>query len=106
MKWLRRLFHKSRAASRLDKELRFHLGEQIADLIAAALSPQEARRSARLEFGGLERVKEEVRDTRLGTRSPHVGCCRAAFGCCMATIKKSASYEISGAAEPWSSALR
>jgi len=38
--------------------------------------------------------------------SPHVGCCRATFGCCMGTIKKSAIYEISVASERRSSALR
>ncbi len=57
MNWLRRLFHKSRS------ELRFHLEQQIADNISAGLSAEEARRRAQQEFGGLERVKEEVRDT-------------------------------------------
>ena len=64
MTWLRRLFHKSRAESELDKELRFHLERQIADYVAAGTSPEQARRRARLEFGGIDRVKEEVRDTR------------------------------------------
>jgi putative ABC transport system permease protein len=64
MNRLRRLFDKSRAESDLDKELRFHLEQQIADDIATGASPEEARRRARLEFGGLERVKEEVRDAR------------------------------------------
>jgi len=65
--WLRRLFHKSRTESRLDKELRFHLEQQIADYTKAGMSAAEARRRAQLEFGGLERVKEEVRDTRWET---------------------------------------
>src|SRR6266576_1252841 len=68
MNWLRRLLHKSRSESHLDKELRFHLGQQIADNIAAGLSPEEARRRAQQEFGGVDRVKEEVRDTRWETR--------------------------------------
>jgi len=67
MNWLRRLFHKSRSESQLDKELRFHLEQQIADNIAAGLPPQEARRRAQQDFGGLDRVKEEVRDTRWET---------------------------------------
>jgi len=65
--WLLRLFRKSRAESDLDKELRFHLEQQIADSVAAGMSPEEARRHAQQEFGGLERVKEEVRDTRWET---------------------------------------
>ncbi len=64
MSWLRRLVHKSHSESQLDKELRFHLEQQIADNIAAGSSPELARRQAQQEFGGIERVKEEVRDTQ------------------------------------------
>jgi len=67
MNWLRRLLHKSHNASQLDKELCFHLEQQIDDYVAAGMSPQESRRRAQQEFGGLERVKEEVRDTRWET---------------------------------------
>src|SRR6202162_4262042 len=65
--WLRRLVHKSRTESQLDKELRFHREQQITDYLKAGMSPAEARRRAQLEFGVLERVKEEVRDTRWET---------------------------------------
>jgi putative ABC transport system permease protein len=67
MSWLRRLFHKSRSESQLDRELRFHLEQQIADNIAAGSSLEKARRRAQQEFGGIERVKEEVRDTQWET---------------------------------------
>lgn len=67
MHWVRRLFQKSRTEKHLDKELRFHLEQQIADYVSAGMSTDEARRRAQLEFGGLERVKEEVRDTRWET---------------------------------------
>ncbi len=67
MRWIRRLFQKSRAENELDRELRFHLEQQIADYVAAGMSPEEARRRAQMEFGGVERVKEEVRDTRWET---------------------------------------
>jgi len=63
MNWLRRLVRKSRAESELDEELHFHLDRQIAGSVAAGLNPEEARRRAKLEFGDIERVKEEVRDT-------------------------------------------
>jgi putative ABC transport system permease protein len=62
--WLHRVFHKSHAEKSLDKELQFHLDRQIADYVAAGMRPEEARRRARLEFGALDCVKEEVRDTR------------------------------------------
>jgi predicted permease len=67
MRWLRRLLQKSRSDQQLDKELRFHLDQQIVDYVAAGMSPDEARRRAQQEFGGLDRVKEEVRDTRWET---------------------------------------
>src|SRR5271170_224022 len=63
MRWSR-LFRKSRAEEDLDKELRFHLDQQIVGYVAGGMPPQEARRRALMEFGGMERVKEEVRETR------------------------------------------
>jgi putative ABC transport system permease protein len=51
----------------LEKELRFHLDQHTADLIAQGLDPEEARRRARLALGGPEQVKEHCRDAR-GTR--------------------------------------
>jgi hypothetical protein len=67
VRWLRRLFRKSRDESDLDTEFRFHLERQIADYVAAGMRPEEARRRAQQEFGGLARVKEELRDTRWET---------------------------------------
>jgi len=64
---IRRFFQKSRAENELDQELRFHLEQQIADYVAAGISPEEARRRARLHFGGLDRVKDEVRDAHWET---------------------------------------
>ena len=72
MNWLRRVFQKSQAETSLDKELQFHLDRQIADYIAAGIDPEEARRRAKLEFGTLDSVKEEVRDTRWETRIENV----------------------------------
>ena len=57
----------SRAETELDRELRFHLEQQIAGYVAAGSSLEEARHRAKLEFGGLERVKKEVRDVRWET---------------------------------------
>ena len=62
MRWYRRLFRRARTERQLDAELRFHLEQQIADYVAAGMTPEEARRRARLEFGGIDQVKEECRD--------------------------------------------
>ena len=61
---LRRLWQKPLVERQLDSELKFHLEKQIADYIATGLHPEEARRRASLEFGGVERFKEECREAR------------------------------------------
>ena len=67
MNWWRRFWHRGEMEEQLDKELRFHLEEHAADLMARGHSPAEARRLARIALGGPEQVKEECRDAR-GTR--------------------------------------
>ena len=62
MRWYRRFFRRQLAERQIDAELRFHLDQQIADYVAAGLTEEEARRRARLEFGGLDQMKEELRD--------------------------------------------
>ena len=44
-------------------ELAFHLQSRTKDLIRTGLSPQQAERRARLEFGGQERYRAECRDS-------------------------------------------
>jgi putative ABC transport system permease protein len=51
----------------LEKELRFHLEQHTADLVARGLDPAQAQRQARLALGGSGQVKEQCRDAR-GTR--------------------------------------
>jgi len=48
----------------MDTEMRFHLEQLTESYIAQGLTPEEARRRARLEFGDLELAKDEVRDLR------------------------------------------
>jgi hypothetical protein len=57
-------FRKKWSERHLDAELRYHFERMVQDAIAAGQSPEEARRLARLEFGGLEQIKEECRDTQ------------------------------------------
>ncbi len=63
-------WRRDRLERELDDELRFHYEELVAEKMRAGLSPDESRRQARLEFGGLEQVKEQCRDAR-GTRLAH-----------------------------------
>jgi predicted permease len=67
MSWLRRLWRRTYLEAQLEKELRFHLDQHVADLIARGYTPEDAWRQARLALGGPEQVKEKCRDAR-GTR--------------------------------------
>ena len=62
MAWWNSFSRKRPIDSQLDSELRFHIDELAEEKIASGLTPEEARREAILEFGGRERVKEELRD--------------------------------------------
>jgi putative ABC transport system permease protein len=72
MTWLDRLrrrvaalLHKEEMDRDMDEELRFHIEMEAEELVRTrGLSPSEARRQAMLAFGGMERVREEGRDTR------------------------------------------
>jgi len=50
--------------SEMDAELRFHMETYAEDLVRSGMAREEATRRARLEFGGVERVKEEGREAR------------------------------------------
>src|SRR6266705_2092489 len=48
----------------MDAELRFHIEAFAEDLVRRGVPREEAMRRARIEFGGVERTKEECRDAR------------------------------------------
>jgi predicted permease len=61
---LRSLFRRSAVENELDEELRFHLERQAEKHLREGLTPEEAMRQTRLEFGGLDHVKEACRESR------------------------------------------
>ena len=61
---LRSLMRHSAAENELDDELRFHLEQQIDKYVKSGMNQAEALRRARLEFGGLDQVKNECREAR------------------------------------------
>ena len=61
---LRALFRRNAVEGELDDELRFHFEQQVEKYARSGLTREEARRRARLEFGGAEQIKEECRDAR------------------------------------------
>ena len=63
---LKNLFRRDLVEDQLDSELRAYADMAIAERIAAGMSPTEARRTALAEIGGIEQVKQAVRDRRAG----------------------------------------
>jgi hypothetical protein len=60
---LESLFRRNRRTQQLDDEIQFHLEQQIAENLAAGMSPQEAHYAAMRAFGNPTFLKEETRDT-------------------------------------------
>jgi predicted permease len=60
--WSRANLERSRMESEMDAELKFHMDAYANDLVRSGMPREEAMRRARLEFGGVERAKEECRD--------------------------------------------
>src|SRR5688500_14558517 len=65
--WIRALLLRSRVETEMEKEMRLHLEMETEANIRAGMSTDEARRVARLAFGGFDRAREDYRDA-FGTR--------------------------------------
>jgi len=63
---LRQTLRRRVRQSELDEELQFHLEQSIEANVAAGMTPEEARRQALVEFGGVERTREECHRQRPG----------------------------------------
>ncbi len=79
-----RFFFSRTPAGALDEELQFHLEQATQANIAAGMTPEEAHRRARIEFGGVESAREQtfvqrpgwwmetvLQDTRFALRQLH-----------------------------------
>jgi len=62
----RNLFHKDRVDQEFNEEIQAYLDMLTEAKLAQGLSPQEARRNALIEVGGVEQVEERVREVRMG----------------------------------------
>src|ERR1044071_2456210 len=61
---LRALLRKGQMDRELDEELLYHIEKQTDRNVASGMDPREARLAALRDFGGVEQMKEEVRDAR------------------------------------------
>jgi putative ABC transport system permease protein len=62
----RNLFHKDRVDQEFTEEIQAYLDMLTEANLRQGLSPQEARRNALVELGGVEQVQERVREIRMG----------------------------------------
>ena len=62
------LFRRQKENARLQRELEFHLEQQVAEYMARGMSPDEARYAALRRFGNPTLLGEET-TRRPGTRS-------------------------------------
>ncbi|HEX5424744.1 MAG TPA: ABC transporter permease [Candidatus Acidoferrales bacterium] len=61
---LKSLFRRNAVNAELGDELRFHVERQIGVNVASGMPPDEARRVALREFGGVDQIREECADMR------------------------------------------
>jgi predicted permease len=64
--WIHDLWKRSKINQELEEELRAHIEHRAGDLERSGLTPVEAERRARIEFGGLQKFKEECHETTGG----------------------------------------
>jgi putative ABC transport system permease protein len=61
---LRALFRRDAMERELDDELRFHIERETDKYVQAGMPLDEARRKARIAFGGMTSIKEQTREAR------------------------------------------
>ncbi len=61
---VRALFKRRAVEDELEEELRFHFDSEVEKHMRVGVTPEEAKRRARMAFGGHEQVKEDCREAR------------------------------------------
>jgi predicted permease len=69
----RSLFRSTAVTREIDQELQFHLGQQMEKYLQAGLTPEQAGRRIRLEFGGVTQIKEDCQEARGISFVEHIG---------------------------------
>jgi predicted permease len=63
LRW-RSLLRRTQVERELDDEIAYHLEQQVQDLVAAGVNPDEARHRVQHAFGAVDLAKERCRDAR------------------------------------------
>jgi predicted permease len=62
--WWSALVHRGRFEDEMRAEMQFHLQARIADLVDGGMRPVEAERQARMEFGTVDALQDDCRQSR------------------------------------------
>ena len=62
--WWSAVTHRSRFEDEMRTEMAFHVQAYVDDLIANGVAPAEAQRRARMEFGTVDAIKDDCRQSR------------------------------------------
>ena len=62
--WWSALVHRGRFEDEMRAEMQFHLQARVADLVDGGMRPDQAERQARMEFGAVDAIKDDCRQSR------------------------------------------
>ena len=62
MRWLSYFSRRRNSDRDLDREVGFHIDALAREYEAAGMPPEQARRQARVDFGGREQVTQQLRE--------------------------------------------
>jgi hypothetical protein len=88
---LRSFLRRGDVERELNKELRFHLEEQVKENLAHGMPPDEARFAALRTLGGITQVQEECRDMR---RTNHATDCLQDLRYAARTLARSPGFAV------------
>ena len=89
------LFRRRRFEAELDEEVDSSFAMMVDRFVAGGMSLPEARRAARIEFEGVEQVKEKMRDGMVGSALLVFSRTRATPGAGCAAARRSPSSRCS-----------